>query len=438
MLKAQERISLRSIVQKASISLAITVIGTGLGILMRLILARAVDTQAFGDFMYVMSWVNILVVVCLWGLEASSLRFVPGYHALSEFDKLNSFFVYGLRRTTITALVIGGILIAVTALLQHQMSRDLMFTFWIASLLIPINTIISLARSMLLAFKHIVVAQLPWAILRPLFFLLVIAAIALLGNQSNAVEAFTIYTLLSTGILAFYLYALFSKTSVSVRSSSVYPEEKALWDESAKQLLSQSVLRLFNSQTDVILIGFFLGTAEVGIYTAAVTVVLLLDFSLNAVNTVVAPIFSGLYSQGKIGELQQVVQLTARGVTTYAIVASILIFIGGKTLLGLFGPEFIAAYEALLILMAGRFVNSFAGSVGFLMTTSGHEHIATRILTLSAVTSIVLNFLLIPALGIVGAALANSIAMITWNVLMYINVKRRLGIDPTILSSFRS
>lgn len=438
MLISREEITNRGIFQKAGISLFITIAGTGLSMLMRFLLARTLETQVFGDFMYVISWVNILATISLLGLDKSSLRFIPSYYALSKLENLNGFFFFSLRRVMIASFLLGIFVIAVTALLGRQMSSELILTFWVASALLPINTLLLLIRNVLLAFKRVVIAQLPWAILRPLFFLLIVGTAAIVNSDLSAMQAMLIYTLMSLGALLLYVYFLRSNTSVSLGSGAANVDERKQWNKSAKQLLGQSALNLVNSQADIVLIGLFLGTASAGIYAVAMTVVLLLDFSLQAVNTVVAPIFSSLYSQNKLDDLQQTVRLTARGVTVYAAIASISIIIGGRGILSLFGTEFTVAYNALVILVIGRLVNSLAGSVGLLMTATGHEPIATRVFGVGAVTSVVLNLIFIPAFGITGAALATTTAIITWNLLMYLNVKRVLGIEPTILSSLRT
>jgi O-antigen/teichoic acid export membrane protein len=48
--------------------------------------------------------------------------------------------------------------------------------------------------------------------------------------------------------------------------------------------------------------------------------------------------------------------------------------------------------------------------------------------------SVVLNLLLIPRLGAVGAAIASSSATAAWNVAMLVYVRRTIGIDASALA----
>ena len=56
------------------------------------------------------------------------------------------------------------------------------------------------------------------------------------------------------------------------------------------------------------------------------------------------------------------------------------------------------------------------------------------IISTSAVINIVLNLALIPLLGLTGAAISTALTMIMWNVTMFIYVRNKLGINPTLIT----
>ena len=51
-----------------------------------------------------------------------------------------------------------------------------------------------------------------------------------------------------------------------------------------------------------------------------------------------------------------------------------------------------------------------------------------------AALNIILNGLLIPVFGTIGAALATAMSMAAWNLIMIVFITRRLGLNPTVLS----
>jgi O-antigen/teichoic acid export membrane protein len=68
------------------------------------------------------------------------------------------------------------------------------------------------------------------------------------------------------------------------------------------------------------------------------------------------------------------------------------------------------------------------------MTMTGHQIQAAKILALTIVVNLVLNAFLIPAAGIIGAAIATTIATALWNFMMLAYVWRRLNYNPTIFA----
>jgi O-antigen/teichoic acid export membrane protein len=106
-------------------------------------------------------------------------------------------------------------------------------------------------------------------------------------------------------------------------------------------------------------------------------------------------------------------------------------FVGlGKPFLRLvFGPPYEAAYVPMIILLVGQLVNSAAGSVGALLNMTRYEMETAKGMAVAAGVNVVLNFALIPVWGTIGAALATAVSLVTWNVLLWWSVRKRLGIS---------
>ncbi|MFO7971597.1 MAG: polysaccharide biosynthesis C-terminal domain-containing protein, partial [Desulfobacterales bacterium] len=114
----------------------------------------------------------------------------------------------------------------------------------------------------------------------------------------------------------------------------------------------------------------------------------------------------------------------------FNLLTVVFFFALGRPLLGLvFGAVFVNSYLPLVILMAGQMVNSAAGSVAFLLNMTGHERDTAKGVACAAGINIVLNLILIPPLGINGAATATAVSMVVWNVLLWWMVRKRLRIN---------
>ena len=191
------------------------------------------------------------------------------------------------------------------------------------------------------------------------------------------------------------------------------------------------------SNTDVIMIGMIKDTSQSGIYSAAARLATLVSVSLVFVNLVLTPYISEYFHNERRKELQHFISLAARIAALFAVPLFFVLMIYGKYVLGFFGSEFKNGYYSLVILITGQLVNVLSGSVGYIMIMTGEQKQAAYVLAGSAGLNIFLNFLLIPAFGIEGAAVATTVSLILWNVVLIFYIKRRMHLNTTIFSGMK-
>lgn len=92
-----------------------------------------------------------------------------------------------------------------------------------------------------------------------------------------------------------------------------------------------------------------------------------------------------------------------------------LIVFGKPILATVFGPEYAAGALALAILCVGQLLNAGFGSVGNILNMTGHERDTVLGVAIGAISNVALNLLLIPPLGIDGAAIAIAMSLLIWN-----------------------
>jgi len=177
----------------------------------------------------------------------------------------------------------------------------------------------------------------------------------------------------------------------------------------------------------------------VGFFRVAQRGAMLIPFGLQAVNMAIAPTISDLYTKGQMQQLQHVVTKSARAILAYALPVALILMLGGFWLIPfVFGQDFAPASWPLVILCAGQLFNAAMGSVGIVLTMSQNERLTAKGVSIAAVANIMLNSFLVPMWGVVGAALATSISLVIWNVLLVIWLFQRLGIITTALGRINS
>jgi O-antigen/teichoic acid export membrane protein len=151
---------------------------------------------------------------------------------------------------------------------------------------------------------------------------------------------------------------------------------------------------------------------------------------------VLGPHFARLHAAGQTAELQALASWSARIVFVAALpVAAAFVVAGGPILAAVFGPGFERGAPALAILAFGQWVGVGAGSGGLLLNMCGRERDTARGLGIAAAANVALNAVLVPRLGLVGAAIATATTLVGWRALLWRQARRRLGVDPSILGA---
>jgi O-antigen/teichoic acid export membrane protein len=102
-----------------------------------------------------------------------------------------------------------------------------------------------------------------------------------------------------------------------------------------------------------------------------------------------------------------------------------------------FGEAFERGAPALAILSIGQLINVGTGITSNLQAMAGYAKITLFNSLLFLSLSVVLDLILIPPFGLVGAAVANSTAVVAVNILRIVQIKRRLHLVPYDRSFWR-
>ncbi|MFO1188627.1 MAG: flippase [Alphaproteobacteria bacterium] len=178
---------------------------------------------------------------------------------------------------------------------------------------------------------------------------------------------------------------------------------------------------------------FFLGrwatTADVGIFSAAARTAVLSILVLIAVNAIAAPKFAAFWRKGDHEGLARMAKQSVRLLLLLSAPVFALFLLAPGWVMGLFGPEFGAAGGPILFIIAiGQCVNVATGSIGPLLIMSGHEKAMRNNVLFGAAINLALCLGLIPAFGMLGAAIATATSLAVTNLIGAYTVWSRLGI----------
>ena len=176
---------------------------------------------------------------------------------------------------------------------------------------------------------------------------------------------------------------------------------------------------------DVLILTTYSSFESVAYYSVAVKLSTLTALSLLSVNIVVAPKIAEIYEKRKTNELQLLIKKSTRLIFIISIFLLSFIFLFSEHILSLFGPNYIVASTALVILLSAQLYNSVSGPSAIYLNMTGKQRVLNWILIIGLLTNIFLNLYLIPNYGMNGAAIATLVSLVLWNSMaaIYIYIK---------------
>jgi O-antigen/teichoic acid export membrane protein len=402
-------------------------------LVMSVLLTRVMTNESFGIYNVAMTYLQIFVWLSLMGQDTALVRFIPQYMTHNKWGHLRGVIAHSIKYSLIVALSLVAVLLVVLYFMSPKLGAEKTYAYLMTLPLIPILAFTGIREASLRSLKRVVYAFVPDSIVRP-FVLGVLALIIFLLTRhiisAPQLMGLSVIAVICSSLLGwFWLYK--SLPQATYQTPAEY--EPSLWLKVSLPLFFISGMNLILKRTDILMLDWLQGPIQVAYFSNAVRYADLATFGLLIVNMIAAPMISELYNKGDRKELQNIITLAARGIFVLTLLISIVLIFAGKFLLGISGPEFTVAYTPLLILLAGQAINALSGSVGFIMTMTGHQNQAAMIIAGGAVLNIILNALLIPRFGMTGSAIATSITTALWNIIMLVYVIKKLKLNPTVI-----
>lgn len=406
------------------------VAGIGLSFVVSATLARLLGAADFGAYTYALTWVSVFATFGLFGVDRLAVRDVSVHLSQQAWGWLRGTLQWSHGVTAVVSLLLVG---GGGAVLAWLVFPDQPWLGVLASLAIPLLALSRLQQATLRGLARPASSQVPELLLRPLLMLAFVGAVLVVAHRPLTVPP-VLAAYVVTSALALGGGAWLVRRTLPAEARAAPPQyAPRLWLTSAVHMLLLNGLALVSAQIDTLALGLLQGPEMVGTYSAALRGAALVPLGLHLTVLVTAPAFASLYAAGDRANLQRLVTRTTLLVLLGGLPMVVGMLLFGRWFLLLYGPDFVNAQPALVILCVGQFVNIATGPVANLLTMTGHERQVILGLSLSAVANVVLSLVLIPHWGLAGAALASAASLSLWNSVLVVVVHRRLKISPTIL-----
>jgi len=190
-------------------------------------------------------------------------------------------------------------------------------------------------------------------------------------------------------------------------------------------LTPSALVRWITESSDRFLVTYFLGLGSAGVYSAAYSIGNLIQLLVSPLQVILLPELSKLFDEDKIDQVRIYLSNSLRYFLLITVPAVFGLSALAKPLLGIFTTQdFLSGWLVIpIVALSGLLAGIFQIFVNIMFLVKETKS-TTYINIIAAVSNVLLNLLLIPSIGFIGAALSTLISYFLMIVLcIYISMK---------------
>jgi O-antigen/teichoic acid export membrane protein len=393
------------------------------------LLARLLGVEQYGLYNIALTVATLGAAFAIIGLDSAMIRYVAVFNGRSDAPGLRGSLQVGLGLPALVGIVVGLITVLVAGPIATDLFHEpaLAPLLRIVGLLVPAMVLNALLAATLQGLQKIGFAVLAEQFTQPTVRFAILVVFALFGmTAETAIVASTLSTLMVTGLLFYFLHR---QVPLGQMAQPAERRPGTLLRYSLPVYFS-NIINTFSGNLQTLLLGTMSSIASAGIFAVASQINLVGTIFHSAVVQASMPIFAELHDQGDRTRLAHLYQTTSKWTFSLNLPFFLMALLFPQALLAIFGPDFTEGTSALVILAWGAIVNASTGTSGAVLDMTGHTSVKVVNSTLSVGLAIGINLLLIPPLGVVGAAIAAVCSISLVNLLRVGEVLWLVGIGP--------
>jgi O-antigen/teichoic acid export membrane protein len=400
---------------------AVTNVLTGLSsIILLAILTRALTVAQYGRWSLILVTVTLIPQLTTVGLTYAMVRFLP---TANEQDTREMFYSILAVVACVSAVTAAALFLLAPEIAQSLFQSDLTIVW-----LLALNIFLASVSAVLLDYFRAREQTKRYSILSIFRAYLIVAFVAVLAFLGYGLQGAVIGLLLGqlSGV-TLTSYLILREIGVALPRFVHTREHIALSLPLVPGALSTWVV----DSSDRYLIGILLGVVAVGYYSPAYTLGSTIGL-ISAPFTLMLPaVLSRNYDENRIGDVKRIMKYSLKYFSGMAIPSIFVISVLSKPVLGILSTPQIAAnaYFITPFVAAGTLLQGASGVIVVILMLRKETSVTGTIWMISAALNFGLNLILIPYLGILGAALTTLLAYLCAFVLIAVYSLRRFTFD---------
>lgn len=388
-----------------------------------LLLARWVGSEFLGIYSLANSVRLISEVFGKMGMEIGVMRFVSLLNPDIEKKKIQRLIGSAVKMTMAFSVVImAGLLVSSGFIVTHILKGPplLKIVLMVFAIAIPFNAITLVVAFATQGFKRLKYKIFITQFLNPTILLVVM----IISFWFISVEVALMAPMLVSSIIGFIVMFAVLKKLTGVKNQQLL---KAPFDREllvfSYPLMFVTILLTLMHWMDILMLGAFTNASTVGLYHPAARTAGLLQALLTSFLSIYSPMIAQFHAESDQKNMSGSYKLVSRWLLTFSIPVALIFLVYPQKVMLLFGAEYLPSANVLIVLTAATFIHAILGAAQSTLSMTGH----TRLLLWNAIgafiINIILNIILIPNYGMIGAAWATLISLFVISLLRVLEVR---------------
>lgn len=251
---------------------------------------------------------------------------------------------------------------------------------------------------------------------------------------SQFITSFTL--LYAVNLLLLVIYAwIISKPKLLFNAAFFGKENRTMMYRYGLVMTIAAIASLGLKSIDMIILAKYVNLKDAGIYSIALFIGLFIETPLNSLDRIASARMASAISHNNKKEIEDIYHKSSN----YLFLIGGLLFIGVNTCitpLFSFLPETYRGNELIVFIVSlGALFNMASGSNTSIIFNSEHHQKGTYILGGVFVLLVILLFILVPAMGTLGAAIAIASGTLTYNLSKFLFINKHYKMQPFTMAS---
>ncbi len=411
-----------ALAKSSAINISAQISAKFLSFLYMIFISRIISQSEIGLFYLAMGVISIFAVFADLGMSSSLVRYVPFLSGRKEYEKLiiaiKTTFKFGLSFGFILSIIVF-IFSKPIALLINRPEVEPILKILAAAIFI--RKLGGISANLLLTRKKVIIFSAYQVVNVLIKIIAVFLLIYLLGPTAATLSwSYLLAFILVVLILLYFVLKEYSKISKEAK------HEKQITKNERNAFIKEYItfglfsigifaISVVMGSTDKILLSVFgVSNADIGIYALVFNLIAAFAFIPGSITSMLFPQVSEMFGKKRISEMRSITIFSSKLISIILIPVFAVLLLFPSNFIGLiYGNSYTSGWLILVILVLGAFVRHIVSPAGNGLGAMRRLDIDFKVLLGATIVNIIIDVLLIPPLGVVGAAIGTAVSYVS-------------------------